>query len=266
MKALRDFHAFTARRPRIELRPEPPRGGTEQTGVQQSSSPPPYSLGKQCDIGNPRPRKLAVECGEKTMDDDEEIVDAVSVEELKNVLRVYCVQDYLLPAEFGFCPSTLEDWGLKATSCFLTSDRLRTLGLEWREGGQRRHTVEGNKDFQKSVMQPTKALRLDLGETVERLMFSKSSSSYIWCNLYWGSWSLLARALINDKKTFKIIFNSSGPNGKEVDLYRALDGRHAYLQNKYFKKLVSPTEFVPSRTALEHHQKLAIRRLRRGSG
>ncbi|MCJ1437594.1 hypothetical protein MMC27_006981 [Xylographa pallens] len=263
MKALRDFHAFIAKRLHIKLRPEPPRGSTEQSGDRQSSPPPPYSLGEQCDIGGPRPREVAVECGEKPMDDDEEIVDAVSVEELKDLLRVYCVQDYLVPAVFGFCPSTLEDWGLKSTGSFLTSKRLRELGIEWRAGGQRRHNVERNKDFQQSVIQPTKALHLDLGETVERLMFFESRS-YIYCTLYWGSWSLLARALINDKKTFKIIFNHSGPNGKEVDLYRALDGRHAYLQDKYFKKLVSPTKFVPSQWALEYHQRLATGRLRRG--
>ncbi|MCJ1383713.1 hypothetical protein MMC17_006827 [Xylographa soralifera] len=264
MKLLRDCRAFIAKRLHAELQPKSPRGSTEAKGVHRSLSPPAYSVAEQCDVGRRRPEALAVRYGEKPMDAGEEVVDAVRVEELKEVLRVCCAQDYLLPAEFVFCHSTLEDWGLKPISSPVTSQQFRALGEEWIKAGKPGEDAKRNEEFQRVVIQPIKALGLEVCDTIARLIFPVDES-YLLAALHYGCWGLLARAFVNDEKNFRILFDTVGLVGKRVDLYLAVSGRHAFLQNQYFDKLVSATEFVPSRIALEYHQREATNRLRRGS-
>ncbi|MCJ1285691.1 hypothetical protein MMC26_005032 [Xylographa opegraphella] len=174
MELLRDCRSSISKRVLDKRRPRSLRGNTDANDVQQSLPPPAYSANEQRDSVGRRPEALAVEVGENTMTANEKMADATSgrpgalaVEvgekktdaketmadamhrkEMKDVLRVCCVQDYLLPTEFGSGPSTLETWGLKFTAGYLTSDNLRLLLTEWRAGGQSRETVERNQEFQ----------------------------------------------------------------------------------------------------------------------
>ena len=136
MKSFQDCRAFISKRRISERRLELVGESTDAEVVHESSSPSAYCVGRQYELDKSN-EKLTMKCVENPMNADERVTDSVSVKELKDMLRVYCVQDYLLPVEFGNCVSTLMGWGLKSPITLLGLDCIRLLGTEWRAGGQR---------------------------------------------------------------------------------------------------------------------------------